>query len=195
MLCIVCCTHAFTMHAIEEQISNILLKAPSNKHELWRGTSEKVEIPDLQHSDLRILHVYIVIVWIVNLHSVNSLLAGNGLCYSRGQIRVTLGARFVLLQGGKIHLPRFLRSRLHLGLDLIWWLLYSGEYCCKISICVVLPPAMCANFPRSEQNRRMKWFKNGFSDIESWEFTDLIFWDRCYIVVVACWEEKIPEKW
>ena len=50
------------MHAIEEQISNILLKAPSNKHELWRGTSEKLEIPDLQHSDLRILHVYIVIV-------------------------------------------------------------------------------------------------------------------------------------
>ena len=89
------------MHAIVEQISNILLKAASNKHELWWGTSEKVGIPDLQHySD-----VYFVIVSIVNLHSEHSWqetahnLTLDQIVVTLGAryVRVTLGARYMLL--------------------------------------------------------------------------------------------------
>ena len=49
------------------EISNILLKAVSNKRELSRGTSEKLGFPDLQYSPLLWTRSNFCLVDILNL--------------------------------------------------------------------------------------------------------------------------------
>ena len=55
------------VQAAVEQISNILHKAASNKHELWWGTSEKVGIPDLQYSLQQYLFAILLTVFNCNI--------------------------------------------------------------------------------------------------------------------------------